>query len=519
MTDAQLFHCPSCGGPLDLETGKPTIRCKYCSSAIIVPPSLRQGSLDVQKGERAVSFLTQLELGNLHLLIVNGRKIEAIKRLRELTDLSLKDAKDIADAMERGEQPDPIPAHRTQAAFAAGKEQLDEIRSLVQQGQTVEAIRRMREIADVSLHDARIMVEIIQQDEASEYSLQRLMEEAAFRSKKNTYLQVQPLSESDKRAVRTTAAAFGTGITCWVVALIVFILLVTLVPLLIALSSDNGPLAPLWSQVNPLGFAALDLTLGEQGIAPGMFNDPRAIAVDSQANIYVADYNTGRLQSLDSTGRSRWLVNLGDKTIVKSLDVSPTGVLWVAAEGDLRRFQIQDGKELEPFASPDGHNYMDDLNFAPDGRLAVIADGEDLLVFNGDSQLVLEIPAAVSSVTQDSELETDVAQDALGNLYLLGHFNNLVLKYSPQGRYISQFGGEAVDQTDGKFRALGDIAVDQLGRVYVSDIYGIQVFSDSGQYLDRFKLFQYAFGMDFDSQNNLYIASNEPHIFRLKIRK
>ena len=519
MTDAQLFHCPSCGGPLDLEADKPTIRCQYCNSSIIVPSSLRRGPVELPKDEQAVSFLTPLELGNLHLLIVNGRKIEAIKRLRELTDLSLKDAKEIADAMARGEQPGPIPAHRNRSVSAAGKERLDEIRSLVQKGQRIEAVRRMREIADVSLHDARIMVELLQQVESSGYTLQRLKEEVAFTNKKNAARQAQPLSEADKRAVRTTAAALGTGLTCWVVGFIVLILVVTIVPVLFALSQDNGPLASLWNRINPAGFAVLDMTIEGAGIAPGKFNDPRAIAVDSDGNIYVADYDSGRLQSLDSTGAPRWLVNLGDGTIIQSLDVSPAGLLWIAAKGEMRRFQISDGKELEPFLDPEDQVYFDDLNFAPDGRLAVIANGEDLLVFNADSQLLFQVPKAVSTVTQDSELDSDVAQDALGNLYILGHFNNKVLKYSPDGRYTSQFGGEARDETPGKFRAPGDVSVDQQGRVYVSDIFGIQVFSEDGQYLDRFKLFQYANGMDFDSQNNLYIASNEPKIVRLEIRK
>lgn len=523
MTEAQILHCPSCGGPLDFKDGSSTLRCQYCSSTIIVPDSLRRGVLEPPPAGPEPALLNPVEMGNLRLLIANGRKIEAIKRLRQLTDLSLKQAKEVADALERGEPVNSIPVRRPEGLPEASEARLQEIHSLVQQDRMVEAVRLMRETADVSLHDARILVESLRQGESTTYVLQ-MLHDMQERGRPLDPEAIQPqwvraLSSTDTRTVRKTATALGAGLSCSVVGFIAFILAVILLPIMFGLTVDGGPLAPLWSKVNPFGFAGVDMSLKGEGIAPGEFNDPRAVAVDQDGNIYVSDFSSGRLQSFNEQGRTRWLVNLANKTIIQSLDISASGVLFAVAQGDIRRFQLSDGKELEPFPNTQDEYYYEDLYFGPDGRMAVIANSQDLLVYSSEMQLLFQVPQAVSSVTGDSELDCDVALDALGNIFILGHFNNKVLKFSPQGKYINQFGGETTDEAPGRFRAPGEIAVDFKGRVYVSDIFGVQVFEADGQYIARFKLVQYAFGMDFDSSNQMYIASNEPQVMRLTIRK
>jgi hypothetical protein len=100
-----------------------------------------------------------------------------------------------------------------------------------------------------------------------------------------------------------------------------------------------------------------------------------------------------------------------------------------------------------------------------------------------------------------------VAADGKGNLYALGTFNNAVFKFSPEGKYLSRFGGEGDEP--GQFRAPDAIAVDGLGRVYVSDFKGIQAFDSSGRYLAIISMPDYlpAFGLAFDDQNQLYVAA------------
>lgn len=95
-------------------------------------------------------------LAQIRLAIREGNKIEAIKILRAATGLSLADAKDAIERIERDpsatlEVPSPSPAVATlpavQAALAAGNK--------------IEAIKRYREAMHVDLKTAKDAVEKI----------------------------------------------------------------------------------------------------------------------------------------------------------------------------------------------------------------------------------------------------------------------------------------------------------------------------------------------------------------------
>jgi hypothetical protein len=98
-----------------------------------------------------------------------------------------------------------------------------------------------------------------------------------------------------------------------------------------------------------------------------------------------------------------------------------------------------------------------------------------------------------------------VAADGLGNVYALGSFNEAVFKFGPDGKFINRFGGSGNEP--GQLRAASAIAVDGRGRVYVSDIKGIQVFDSDGRYISFLKLQGHAFGMVFNDKNELLVAA------------
>ncbi len=100
------FKCAACSAPLEFE-GSTMQKCRFCGSTVVVPaemfyqktsavPPLSAGGLD-DVIERAK------KIAEAARLISDGRKIEAIKLLRDEFRLGLKEAKDAADAIERGE--------------------------------------------------------------------------------------------------------------------------------------------------------------------------------------------------------------------------------------------------------------------------------------------------------------------------------------------------------------------------------------------------------------------------------
>ena len=395
-----------------------------------------------------------------------------------------------------------------------GQVNLVDINLLAANDKKIQAIQQLRQESGLGLTEAKMLVDALLEDD--DQAVLSIMEAGANLS--STGQKSVSLSPVKAKTAAKVMGVAGASAGCSGMLFVLFILSLTIIPIVYGLSTDGGPLAGLMSKLNPWAFAAVDLTLKGEGTAPGQFTDPRAITTDWEGNFFVADYMTGRVQSFDSKGSFRWLVNLGNKVMIQSMAAGNGDVLYVVAQGLLRRFEASDGRELEPFTFADNRYYIEDIAIAPDGRIALIYRGENLLVLDSDHEILFEIPAAVSSVTGDSELSSEVALDSVGNLFILGTFNNLVLKYSADGRYLNQFGGDTVERADGRFRATNDLAVDMQGRVYVSDAFGVQVFDSAGRYLDRFKLVRSAQGMTFDLANRMYIASNEPQVVRLVLK-
>ena len=253
-------------------------------------------------------------------------------------------------------------------------------------------------------------------------------------------------------------------------------------------------------------FANLVMQFGEDGIGPGMFKDARNIALDGAGRIYVGEYIGGRIQVFDPTGKfiTQWTVD--PKMPLRGLAADRNSVVYVVQRGQINRHEGETGNAIGQVSYPEGNGF-DDLRTTPDGGLiaAFQRHRDDIVRFNSAGQPVRTIRAAISSASGDSELDTKVAIDGLGNIFALGTFNNGVFKFGPDGKFLTRF-GDAGEQA-GQFRAPHSIAVDGKGRVYVSDIKGIQVFDSNGRYITVFKPAGSAFGMVFNDKGELFIAA------------
>ncbi len=306
------------------------------------------------------------------------------------------------------------------------------------------------------------------------------------------------------------------------------ILLVPFVGLLIGTLAMMGALMPVVGKLNPtskpssttpgnirpgaLGgkaanaFANELLRFGSEGIGPGMFKDARSIAVDGAGHIYVGEYSGGRIQVFDDTGQFQTQWTVDPKMPLRSLAADRKGTVYAVQSGAISRFDGATGKPLGALPYSDGWGFDNVVTTADGGLVTAWYKGrDDIIRFKGDGQATRTIRAAISGVSGDSELNTRLAADGLGNVYALGSFNNAVFKFGPDGKFINRF-GSAGDQP-GQLRAPQAIAVDGKGRVFVSDIKGIQVFEGDGRYLQVFKTEGTAFGMVFNDKNELLVAA------------
>jgi DNA-binding beta-propeller fold protein YncE len=295
-----------------------------------------------------------------------------------------------------------------------------------------------------------------------------------------------------------------------------------LIPLLSSISSGVKTTAPTRTGSKPLGgkgnpnaFATQTLNFGSEGIGPGMFKDARAIAVDASGKIYVGEYSGGRIQVFDPAGKfiTQWTVD--PKMPLTGMAADRNGIVYVVQSGTISRHEGLTGRLLGQLGYAGGWGF-DDVVVTADGGLvaAWYKNRDDIVRFNPEGQVVRTIRAAISSVTDEAELDTHVAVDGLGSIYALGTFSNTVFKFSPEGKFITRFGDDG-DQP-GQFRAPSAIAVDGKGRVYVSDFKGIQVFDTNGRYLAVFDPGGTASGMVFNDKDELFVAARN-HVLRLAL--
>lgn len=93
------------------------------------------------------------DLTEIRALLARGNKIGAIKRVRELTGMGLKEAKDYVETLPPG-GPAALPITRPQPAG-----DLAEVHALARQGNKIAAIKRYRELTGAGLKEAKDYVD------------------------------------------------------------------------------------------------------------------------------------------------------------------------------------------------------------------------------------------------------------------------------------------------------------------------------------------------------------------------
>jgi LSD1 subclass zinc finger protein len=459
----QTFECPSCGGPLDLpRDGSPTIRCSYCGRNVIVPPEL-QGTRPAGTAGSPGNIGSEI-LKEIDRLLAAGNKIAAIQQYRNATGSSLREAKDFIDRRAAGEE----------AGTTRSAEQPPAVTIVFPERRLL----RRRARGGRAVWVAAVIVLAIMLLS----SLPALIGPGALLASLRRSFESQP----------------GATVT------------LRTIPVLSTMAPPTRVTTP-----TALPYAQPVLAFGGEGIGPGLFEDARSIAVDPDGNIYVGEYTGGRIQVFDPQGKfvTQWTVDA--EMPLRGLAVDRQGIVYVVQGGQIDRYDGSSGDALGTLEYAQGWGF-DDVAVVADGGLvaAWYNNRDDLVRLDDEGQLSLVIPGAISSQSGDSELNTRVAVDGLGNIYALGTFNDAVFKFNAQGRFLTRF-GSAGDEP-GQFRAPGSIAVDGQGRVYVGDFKGIQVFDSNGRYLELIEFKGVPSGLTFSDSGDLFVAART-QVFVFKI--
>lgn len=255
------------------------------------------------------------------------------------------------------------------------------------------------------------------------------------------------------------------------------------------------------------------LKFGGEGTGAGLFNDNRTIAVDQDGRIYSADFSGGRIQIFDEQGNFQTQIMSNTTKTVVALAVDRKENLYVLQGYDLFQFDLNN-----PHVSRKTRiDYASDIAVGLDGKIYVASRRKGITVLSPEGKILRTISTANTGL-QDIRY---LAVDGAGNFYALDGISFSVFKLSPEGKFLTRFGGRTSGSPDktppGLFRsAPDDIAIDGKGRVHVSQVTKISVFDSEGAFLEDFKTNQ-AFGMTFNDKDELFVATR-PFITKHEIK-
>ena len=213
------------------------------------------------------------------------------------------------------------------------------------------------------------------------------------------------------------------------------------------------------------------LTWGGEGDAPGKFKDPCGIAVTAGGTVYVADTWNHRIQKFDADGKFilEWRA---EKSFwgPRGVAVAPDGeTVYVTDTGNKRvvRFDAI-GKELGAWGR-DGSKpgeFIEPVGIVVDRHAQVyVADtgNKRIQVFDPDGKALREFIAYGWD-----EFYTEPYLALLGDdLLTTDSYNHRAARYSAEGKYGYAWGKSGADK--GAFNRPIGIAADAQGMVYVAD--------------------------------------------------
>lgn len=374
-----------------------------------------------------------------------------------------------------------------------------EIQQLIHDGKKIEAIKVFRETFGVGLKEAKDAVEAMEHGRSVDIS----------------GMQIRTVSPATHAAYADAAKKIGYSIGGSILATVLLITIVTLAGIGAAIyfafsaidkttttasNTANTAIGP--KEQDAKQPDALEIMrIGGEGIGGGKFKDNRHVAVDGKGRIYSADYSKGRIQVFDAEGKflTGWAPQAG--TNLYDLAADRKGNLYIANDKGVFLYEGETGK----LAAQSEKIYPRGIALRWDDSVAVAAD-KKIIILDANLKTLAEHNDA-GELANASAGFREIAADGNGNIYAIDQQNGDICKFSPDVKFLNRFPINS--------RSPNAIAIDQNGRIFISETSKVNVFDQNGHAVKSFETYQ-AFGMAFNEAGELLVASR-PFIVKYKL--
>lgn len=272
------------------------------------------------------------------------------------------------------------------------------------------------------------------------------------------------------------------------------------------------------------------LRIGEEGSDSGQFTDARYLSIAPADTLWVAEYNTGRVQkfSLEGTYLKTVLVPPKDptdrKVYINGIGVDAANRLYVSRGGEILQFDGETGNLLATFPSGWPNWQYDEILVGADRIYALdgMAGGDTLFILDTTGkQLVAREPFIRDINPDDPAMDTDWGLSPDGTrLYIVSAFGKQLYWFNAQtGEFVDRY-GENKDDPGGFSLSSDTLAVHPQGLIFVSVFGGLNQYTAEIAFQTQRVAFEPGtlnggvYDAAFDAYGNLYILATNNEIVK-----
>jgi len=156
----ESMECPNCGAKIEFPADATSTTCKFCNSVLRLKAEVvaSHDAIDLDPNEDPYRNLADME--QIKQLLRDGHKYEALRLYMQQTGASLKEAQKAIEGAAEAAGPTTLPSNIGPYAV-----DLDRVQQLARSGKKIDAIKLLREQTHLGLKEAKDAVEAIERGE------------------------------------------------------------------------------------------------------------------------------------------------------------------------------------------------------------------------------------------------------------------------------------------------------------------------------------------------------------------